>query len=428
MSRKTGVGVALLGMCALSVFLASCGSSSSRPIGLLYVVSQAENNVSSYTIDLDTGNLSLITEAMPTTCQTAPCGVPLSISLDPTAATAFLLNQSAISGYTINSDGSLSAPTTAASPTTGAPVPTGPMLAETRDAAGAFMFVISPGLLPSAMDCSDSTVTDPTCPSISVFSTKPGSTTMMLAATHLMNRIPTALSVITFTPPGETTAETLLFVTSNLDLTSNHNDNELSVFLVDSSGNLTEQPNSPYTTQVNPGAVVAVNTNPVGQTTGGVFVYVGSQGAVTGSVSEFQLCTQVTSGTLSCTAADVTNNLLLSEGTPASVGMNPGAMLVDPTNSFLYIACTGSNAVYGFHMIPGTGILNGLTPPSVPTGSTPVALAMHPNYNNGAEFLYVSNNTGGSISGFNVQVTTGTLSSPQTVLFFPGEPSGIAGR
>lgn len=428
MLRKTGV-VALLGMCALCVFLVSCGSTSDRPIGLLYVVSQAESNISSYTIDLDTGNLSLITEAMPATCQTAPCGVPLSISLDPTAATAFLLNQSAISGYTIFSDGSLSSPTTAASATSGARVPTGPMLAETRDAAGAFMFVISPGLLPSAMDCSNSTVTDSACPSISVFGTKPGSTTMTSAATHLMNRIPTALSVITFTPPGGTTAETLLFVTSNLDLTSLHNDNELSVFAVDSSGNLSEQPNSPYTTQVNPGAVLAVNTNPVGQTTaGGVFVYVGSQGAVTGSVSEFQLCTQVTSGTLSCTGPDVTNNLLLSVGTPASVGMNPGPMLVDPTNTFLYIACTGSNAVYGFHIIPGTGILDGLTPPSVPTGATPVAMAMHPNYNNGAEFLYVSNNTGGSVSGFNVQVTTGTLSSPQTILFFPGEPAGIAGR
>src|ERR1017187_97511 len=426
MSKKTGVVVALLGMCALSLFLASCGSSSSRPTGLLYVLSQAENNVSSYAIDLNNGDLSLITGNMPGTCPTAPCGIPLSISLDPTAATAFVLNQSSISGYTINSDGSLSAPTTSA-PTTAAPVPMGPMLAMTRDVAGDFLFVISPGVLPSPTDCSTQTVTDQNCPSISVFSTKPGSTSLSLASTSLLSRVPTALSVITFTPTGGS-AETLLFVTSNLDLTTMHNDNELSVYAVDSSGTLTEQPNSPYTTQVNPGAVLAVNTNPVGQTTGGVFVYVGSQGAVTGSVSEFQLCTQISSGTVSCTQPDVTNNLLLSVGTPFSVGMNPGAMLVCPTNSFLYIACAGSNAVYGFHMTTGTGTLNGLTPPLMPTGGTPAGLAMHPNFNNGAEFLYVSNNTGSSISGYNVQVTTGTLSNPQTVLFFPGEPSGIAGH
>lgn len=403
MSKKTGVVVALLVVCVLSSFLASCGSSSDRPTGLLYVLSQAENNVSSYAIDLNNGDLSLITENMPGTCPTAPCGIPLSISLDPTVATAFVLNQNSISGFTINSGGSLSAPTTAATLTQTA-------LAMTRDAAGDFLFVITNE------------------PSILVFSTKAGSTTATLVESLPLTRVATALSVITFTPPGGSTAETLLFVTSNLDLTTLHNDNELSVYAVDSSGNLTEQPNSPYTTQVNPGAVLAVNTNPVGQTTGGVFVYVGSQGAVTGSVSEFQLCTQVTSGTVSCTQPDVTNNLLLSVGTPMSVGMNPGAMLADPTNSFLYVACTGSNTVYGFHMTTGTGALGALTPPLMPTGASPVALAMHPNFNNGAEFLYVSNNTGSSVTGYNVQVTTGTLSNPQTVLFFPGEPSGIAGR
>jgi 6-phosphogluconolactonase (cycloisomerase 2 family) len=423
MLKKTGVVVAVAGMCALSLFLASCGSSSSRPTGLLYVLSQAENNVSSYTIDLDNGNLSLITENMPGTCPTAPCGVPLSISLDPTGATAFVLNQQTISGYTIGSDGSVSAPSTAA--TLGQTA-----LAMTRDTAGAFIFLISvSSTTATPTDCPDMNgAYGSDCPLISVFNTKPGSTTATLASSFPLSRVPTALSVITFTPPGGSTAQTLLFVTSNLDLTSNHNDNELSVYAVDSAGNLAEQPNSPYTAQVNPGTVIAVNTNPVGQTTGGVFVYVGSQGAVTGSVSEFQLCTQLTSGTLSCTQADVTNNLLLSIGTPVTVGMNPESMIVDPTNSFLYVACTGSNQVYGFHMTTGTGKLGPLTPPSVPTGASPVGLAIHPNYNNGAEFLYVSNNTGSSITGFDLEVSTGTLSSPQTVLFYPGEPSGIAGH
>src|ERR1039458_3755820 len=131
MSKKTGVVVALLGMCALSLFLASCGSFPTRRASDLYVLSQAENNVSSYAIDLNNGDLSLITGNMPGTCPTATCGIPLSISLDPTGATAFVLNQSSISGYTINSDGSLSAPTTSA-PTTAAPVPMGPMLAIDR--------------------------------------------------------------------------------------------------------------------------------------------------------------------------------------------------------------------------------------------------------------------------------------------------------
>jgi hypothetical protein len=355
MSKRTGVVVAVLGMCALSLFLASCGSSSNRPTGLLYVVSQAENNVSSYAIDLNNGNLSLITENMVSTCPSAPCGIPLTISLDPTAATAFVLNQNSISGYTVGSNGSLSAPTTVANLSQTA-------LAMTRDTAGDFLFVISVSAT-TPTDCpSPSTGFGPDCPLVTVFSTKPGSTTATLVESLPLSRVPTALSAITFTPPGATAAETLLFVTSNLDLTSMHNDNQLSVYAVDASGNLTEQPNSPYTTQVNPGVVLAVNTNPVAQTTGGVFVYVGSQGAVTGSVSAFQVCTQISSGTVSCTQPDVTNNLLISVGTPVSVGMNPRAMLADPSNSFLYIACTGSNSVYGFHMTTGTGLLTPLTP------------------------------------------------------------------
>jgi hypothetical protein len=426
MSKKTGVVVAVMGMCLLSAVLVGCGSSSSRPSGLLYVVSQAANNVSSYAIDLGSGNLSLINSNLTPTCPKggAPCGLPLTISLDPTGATAFVLNQGSISGYKVNSDGTLSAPVNSATLTETA-------LGMTRDAAGDFLFVISPGTLPSPADCA--TAHDTNCPSISVFMTKPGSTSATLTGNpcstgatcaYQLDRIPTALSVLTFTPAGGST-QTLLFVTSNRDLTANHNDNELSVYAVDSSGNLAEQPNSPYTTAVNPGAVLAVNTNPPAQNTGGVFVYVGSQGAVTGSVSEFELCTVVDQV---CGQQQVSAEQLAPVGSPASIGQSPTVMLTDPTNSFLYIACTGGNAVYGFHMITGTGALQALSPASQPTGGSPVALAMHPNYNAGAEFLYVSNNTGSSISGFNVAVTTGSLSSPVTVIFSPGAPSGIAGR
>jgi 6-phosphogluconolactonase (cycloisomerase 2 family) len=412
MSKKTGVVVAFLGLCALSLFLASCGSSSSRPSGLLYVLSQAESNVSSYAIDLSSGNLSLITSNMPSTG-----GLPLSISLDPTGATAFVLNQGSIGGYNVHSDGSLSGPTG------GIPL-SQTALAMTRDVAGKFIFVISPGALPSPGDCSVPPVTDPSCPSITVFSTTPGSIAATLAGTFLLDRVPTALAVLTFTPlAGQT--QTLLFVTSNVDLTALHNDNELSVYAVDSSGNLTEQASSPYTTEVNPRSVIAVDTNPVGLNTGGVFVYVGNQGAVTGSVSTFELCTQVNQV---CSQTEVNAEQLASTGPPASIGINPTAMIADSTNSFLYIACTGSNSVFAFHMTTGTGQLQSLTPASRSTGGSPVALAMHPNYNAGAEFLYVSNNTGSSVTGFSVAVTTGALGTPNTVTFPPGSPSGIAGR
>jgi hypothetical protein len=219
----------------------------------------------------------------------------------------------------------------------------------------------------------------------------------------------------------------MLFVTSNLDLTDNHNDSQLSVFLVDSSGNLTEQSASPYTAQApNPLSVMAVNTNPPSQNTGGVFAYVGSQAAVTGSVSAFQVCTQAQGP---CTQDDVDKHNLMVIGKPLTVGQNPIAMLADPTNAFLYIACNVGNNVYGFKMNTTTGLLSALSPALEPTGAGPVSLAMHGSNNNSNEYLYVSNNGQSTLSGYIVNLASGDLSSPLApVIFPPGNPYGIAGR
>src|SRR5260370_37634792 len=100
MSKKLDALVALAGMCALSLFLLSCGSSSSRPSGLLYVLTQGSsgvgNNVSSFAIDLSRGNLSLINSNASTwTTAGVSCGLPLNILVHPAGAAAFVLNQRA---------------------------------------------------------------------------------------------------------------------------------------------------------------------------------------------------------------------------------------------------------------------------------------------------------------------------------------------
>src|ERR1700738_2898847 len=97
MSKKIGGVVALAAMCALSLFLLNCGSSSSRSSGLLYVLTQGSNGngdaVSSFAIDLNSGNLSLINSNASTCAKAGTCGLPLDIALDPTGAAAFVLNQ-----------------------------------------------------------------------------------------------------------------------------------------------------------------------------------------------------------------------------------------------------------------------------------------------------------------------------------------------
>jgi len=432
MLKKTGVVVALLCMFTLSALLMSCGSGSSRPSGILYVVSQSLANVSSYAVDLGSGDLSLISNDLADTCADSSCGLPLGITLDPTGDTAFVLSQGAISGFTVGSDGNLSTPSTAATMQTGQTA-----LAMSSTAAGDMMFVISAGAA-NPQDCPQNGgyVLNSDCPAISVYSTSPGSTSATLTGNNCaalngpcpysLSRMPTGVSVVTFSfspnPP-----QTLLFVTSNLDLTNKHNDSELSVFSVDSSGNLTEQSASPYTAQApNPLSVLAVNTNPPQQNTGGVFVYVGSQAAVAGSVSTFEVCTQAQGP---CTQNDADNHNLAVVGKPANIGQNPIAMLADPTKTFLYIACNVGNNVYAFRMNTTSGVLTALSPALQPTGSGPVALAMHASDNNSNEYLYVSNNGQSTISAYFVNLTSGNLSSPLAPLIFPpGNPYGIAGR
>jgi hypothetical protein len=283
--------------------------------------------------------------------------------------------------------------------------------------AGDFVFVISSPPNPSL-------VNEPT---LSAFSTSPGSTSVTLVSSISMARVPTGVSTVTFTPSGGST-QTMVFVSSNFDLTPSHNDSQLSVFVADSSGNLSEQSASPYTAQApNPLSVLAVNTNPPAQpSAGGVFVYVGSQAAVAGSVSGFEVCTQLDAN---CNQGDVDNENLAVAVKPTNVGQNPMAMIADPTNSFLYIACNVGNNVYAFKLGTGTGSLLALSPPLQPTGAGPVALTIHASRNTSNEFLYISNNVGNTISGYTVNLTNGNLSNPMApFIFTPGNPYGVAGR
>ncbi len=411
MSKKIGGVVALSAMCALSLFLLNCGSSSSRPSGLLYVLTQGSNGtgnaVSSFAIDLNSGNLSLINSNASTCATAGACGLPLDIVLDPTGAAAFVLNQGAISSYSVKSDGTFGAPNTAWTVTAGDTA-----LAIARDAGGNFLYVITAG--------------NPVVgPELYVFSTKPGSTTLTLVNNgaadlgFVLPRVPTALSAIAISSP----AEELLFVASSKDLSANHNDNTLSVYGVGSDGTLTEKIGSPYATStINPLSVLAVNTNVAPQNNGGVFVYVGAAGNASGALDAFQVCTVV--GVAGCTSSDVTNALLLPVGTsPTSTGQNPVGMVVDPTNSFLYVVCEVQSAVYGYRIFGTTGVLTAQSPANLSTGSQPVALAIH----SSGKFLYTSNSGSSNISAFTLSTTSGSMNSLSTVNSPPG-PSGMAAR
>ncbi len=407
MSKKIQGLFALLALLSLTLFLINCGSSSSRPAGVLYFLSQGENNVGAYAIDLSNGRLSLInkTSAADTT--------PSSILLDPTGGVAYVLNtgSDSITTYTTNSDGSLSAPTS-----TALTIPNS--VAMTRDAAGTFLFVVSQGtvlLQPGKPACSQ-TQPNPGCailPSVSVFAIQSGSTTLTPVGNPVsLTGIPSSVSTATG-PNG-----TLLYVTINQDLTG-VSDNLISAFNVDGSGVVAPQTTPSYNTDSNPSAVLTVKTTPTGGS-GGLFVYITN--VTTDRLNIFQVCTIVNA---TCTAQDVTptNNTLIPVGTPVSVGGNPLAMTVDPTNNFLYVVNHDSSTVSGFRINPTTGALSGLSPSTVSTGSEPVAITMH----SSGKFLYVSNNGSSNISGFDASTTNGALSNATNVTS-TAQPAGLVAK
>jgi 6-phosphogluconolactonase (cycloisomerase 2 family) len=447
MSKKIPGLFVVLALFALSLLLLNCGSSSSRPAGILYVLSQGENNVGFYSIDLGNGKLSLINNNA-STCTTAssnppiPCGFPEGIVLDPTAAVGFVLNQGAfnagdpnsnppippsgtvpsIYGYTVNSNGSLAVTGDVTTnplppafracdqPPQGVFTACDSAVAMARDASGQFLFVITQGnqgLQPALANLP---------PQLYVFNAQTSSTSLVLASQTTLTRIPTGIAAVA-SPSGKL----LLFVSSNNDLSVNDNDNTVSEYSVDATGHVIELTagGSPYTTGSSPSAVLAVQTTPVGGG-GGLFVYVanGGNGSGGNSVSIFQVCT-VTNAT--CTAQDVTNSAMLAVGTPVSAGLNPVAMTVDPTNNFLYVVNHDSSSVSGFRINPTTGALTAAGTAS--TGLNPVGATIHPD----GLYLFVSNNGGSTISGFNVNTTSGALSNAINVTS-SAQPAGLVAK
>ena len=469
MSKTTRGILAFLALCGLSFLLLNCGSTVNRSSGLLYVLIQGTNQISSYAINLSSGNLSLINSNAATCASGSTCGLPLNISLDSTKATALVLNAGvytspnsnavppvpesgivpSIYGYTVNSDGSLASQGDLTTKGTQTPPPPcdlpypaatthGPfyecdlVVAMTRDPGGKFLFVVTAGNqgVVTGGPNADPLGFPNLPPLLYVFATQAGSTTLTLTGNDCpppvapgtpcpfpLTRIPTGITAI-----NDPNGNILLYVTSSRDLKVGENvDNTLSEYSVDGSGNLTEHVNSntgfPYTTPGTPNTVLAVQTAPIGGLSG-LFVYVAS--ATSNNVSAYQLCTVQNAN---CQASDVTTFKLLPVGSPSTVGSDPVAMVVDPTKAFLYVVSRNSNQVFGFRINATQGTLSALSPANLSTGLQPVALAMHST----GKFLFVSNNGSANLSSYVLNTTSGSMSSPLTITSL-GNPAALVSK
>jgi 6-phosphogluconolactonase len=129
--------------------------------------------------------------------------------------------------------------------------------------------------------------------------------------------------------------------------------------------------------------------------------------AVAVSFNENFVFTANDSGTVSSYKLNTTNGRLEFAGNTPTSGANPSALVVAPNiPMFLYVANAGGDNIAGFS-VDGNGVLSPTVPAttSLGVGAAPSALILHPTQ----AWLYVANSGSGAIWRYKVNITDGSL-------------------
>lgn len=398
-----GVVVPVLLLC-----LSDCNSSSSSSpsgTGALFVATQGDSSVSSFSINLSTGLLTAngakaATGNTPSAMILAPSGTTLFVAnsnpaIAPSSPPCTLPSRGTITAYTVNTDGTL----TAVSGSTQAGVVP---VAMAVDSGGHFLFVANQGLqcIPPSGEISGT---------VSVFAIQakaltevPGSPFTVAAPGAPTSTGPSGVAV---TPDGK-----FLYVANQFDGT-------VTKFSVDASGVLTRGP------------VVPVGTTPsaMAMTADGGFLYV----ANASTVSAFAICNQVLTSCTDPTSPD--GSLTVVAGSPFSAGIEPVAIVAAPSEKFLYVVNRQSNQISEYKIATGTGVLTPDSQSAISTGANPVGATIRVGTSTTTatggvtDYLYVPNLGASSISVYSFDSTVGTLSlvgGPVSIA--GGQPSAVA--
>jgi 6-phosphogluconolactonase len=381
----------------------SCSSNSSPSgTGALFVTTQGDSLVTPFSINLSTGVLSANGDGA------ATGAVPGSVVLDSSSKTLFVANMNSsipsgasctlpnagsISGYTVNTDGTL----TASGNATSAGIIPAAMALDTNG----HLFVANQGL-----QC------DPTSGTISVFSASGASLTLMSSITavgapsDLQGPGPAGIAV---TPDGK-----FLYVANRYD------------------GSVTQYSLDPSSATLVAIQNYAVGTAPIGLaiTPDGGFLYVANSGANSNSISAFAICNQLVTSCINPTQPDGT--LTPVAGSPFASGLGPVAIVIEPTGKYLFAADQQSNQVSEFKISTGTGVLAPNSQTTISSGANPSWLAFRAGTttisttNGTLNFLYVANLGASTLSVFSFDSTVGVLGQVSAPVTTGGQPSAIA--
>ena len=361
----------LAGLLLVSVAaLVSCGSDSSSSTkdpgtigtGFIFVATQGDQKLSSFSIDLSNGKLT-------TNGNGAATGsAPVAAAITPDGNSIFVVNRDSadISRYTVKADGTLTEVTP--NQAGGGTNPVG----LTMDAAGKFLFVVNQG------DFSAPAST------ISVFSIGSGAALTAVAQGSVFGALSDVVS-IAVTPDGK-----FLYA-------ANRTAGTVVTFAVDASGVLSQVLTAPIVnTGTTPVALAITPDNPASPSANGLFLYVANSG--TDNISVFSICGKPT---LTCTAPN--GDLAEITGSPFSAGLEPTSFVIvnpavttPPSGTFLYAADKSSNQVSQYTISTVSGSLTAISPPAISTGQTPVWVAARKD----GRYVFAANNGGSTVSPF----------------------------
>lgn len=412
MVMKSRWVLAVLAVVAIAGFN-SCSSSSKTSISttsFMWVATQGDQMVRSYTVSLTSGVISQVGSAVATGHQ------PTAMALAPDGTTLFIVNSgdNNVSVYSVKSDGSLTA--------SGTPASTGQTpIALAVDHAGKFLFVANQG-----------TFADNTSGSISVFSISSGALSLVGVPVQTQTALasggsgPSALAI----SPG-----------ANFLYVANQFTNGVLGFSYDSNGNLTplasQLPTNPCGAWA-PTYCVPAGTNPSGlafSRCAGIStatptaacpaadddnLFVANAGS--NNISIFAACIQQ-SGTCATPDGSLTE---IPSGSPVGAGVGPSTILIDPAADFVYAVDRGSNQVSAYKYSPATGALG--TNGAASTGASAFSAGITANQSNTtttSNWIYVTNNGASSLSAFRIGGAGGLTALSAGTIPIQGQPSAI---
>jgi DNA-binding beta-propeller fold protein YncE len=375
MRMKSRWGLAMLAIACLAG-MNSCAKAGNPGLvtqSFMWVATTGDQMVRSYTIQLDSGVVAQVGDAIATGLQ------PQSMGITPDGRELFIANtgDSTIGVYTVNSDGTLKLQGTTPS--------SGQMpVALAVDPTGQFLFV------------ADQNTSDVSAYQISSTSLAPLGALFLQTPSPAIPATPSALAV---SPVGG-----FLYVADSLN-------NTVVGLSYDNTGVLAPLPATQGPCG-NAGYCVQVGTNPSGMafsrcagitnrtlvcgTADNDSLFVSNAGSNT--VSVFSACIQVS------TPCPSPNGTLTAVGTPVAACCGPTTFMVDPAADFVYVLEAGAAQVGEFSYAPVTGTLSPLSPGAVSTGTGPSSGGITANSTSvtTTNWVFVSNAGGSSISGFRV--------------------------